>query len=145
MRNFIKHLVLISFIVFISSVKLFAQGPESAVKSALNNLFSYSKSKAYDKAALLIAYDGEDKNRSQKESYNPANKDELNQAKRKCKEIAALIELSNKYEVGKFSTSTLDGKEVYSIDVNFISGEQKLLKTYTFIKAVNGYLLIKVS
>jgi hypothetical protein len=122
-----------------------AQVNGSSVKSVLNNLFTYSKTKAYDKAALLIAYDGEDKNRFLKESFNPANKDELSQARRKCKEISALIDLSNKYEIGKISTATFDGKEIYTIDVSFISGEQKLVKTYTFIKAGNGYLLIKVN
>jgi len=34
-------------------------------------LLNYSKSKAYDKAALLIAYDGEDKTRILKDSFNP--------------------------------------------------------------------------
>ena len=145
MQKYLKFTITISFLIIINSINLLAQTPESAVKSALNNLFSYSKSKAYEKAALLIAYDGEDKNRNLKEAYNPANKDELNQAKRKCKEIAALIELSNKYEIGKFSTSTMDGKEVYMFDVSFISGDQKLVKTYTFTKAGNGYLLIKVN
>jgi hypothetical protein len=145
MKNYLKFSIAISFMIIVNSVNLFAQTPESAVKSTLNNLFNYSKSKAYEKAALLIAYDGEDKNRNQKEAYNPANQDEFNQVKRKCKEIAALIELSNKYEIGKFSTSTLDGKEVYIFDVSFISGEQKLVKTYTFTKAGNGFLLVKAN
>lgn len=145
MKSDFKHIILILIFALSGIAKLYAQDPESAVKSALNNLFSFSKSKAYDKAALLITYDGDDKNRSQKDSYNPANKDELSQARRKCKEISALIDLSSKYEIGKFTTSDFDGREIYTIDVNFISGEQKLVKSYTFIKAVKGYLLIKVN
>lgn len=124
---------------------IYAQGAEEAVKSTLNNLFSYSKSKAYEKAALLIAYDGEDKTRNHIDAFNPANKEELNQAKRKCKEIAALIELSNKYTISKFSTDKSEGKDVYTIEVDFISGDQKLVKSYSFINDGKGFLLININ
>lgn len=135
---------LIILILLTSGSKvIFAQGAEAAIKSTLNNLFDFSKSKAYEKAALLIAYDGEDKNRIQKEAFNPANKEELSQVKRVCKKISALLDLSSKHEFGKFETKK-DGQN-YIIEVNFISGEQKLVTAFSFIKTEKGYLLININ
>lgn len=143
-RTFIIGLMILIALVS-GSRMVFAQGTEDAVRNTLSNLFDYSKSKIYEKAALLIAYDGEDKTRNHKNALNPANKEELNQAKRKCKEIAALIELSNKYTISKFSTDKSDGKEVYTIEVDFISGDQKLVKSYSFINDGKGFLLININ
>jgi hypothetical protein len=98
--------------------------PQGDVKNNLVKLLDYSKSKAYDKAAFLIVYDGEDKTRVQKDSFNPANKDELNEVKRKCKKISA--------------SGT---KDIYTLNVVFISGEQKLSTSFSFIKCEKGYLL----
>ena len=128
-----------------SSKMIFSQGTEGTVKNTLSTLFDYSKSKAYEKAALLIAYDGEDKTRNHKDAFNPANKEELNQAKRKCKEIAALIELSNKYTIGKFSSAKTGDQEIHTIEVDFISGDQKLVKSYGFINTGKGFLLINMN
>jgi hypothetical protein len=137
---------LIMLILFISGPKIiFAQGAEAAVKNTLNNLFEFSKAKAHEKAALLIAYDGEDKNRIQKEAFNPANKEELNQVKRVCKKISALLDLSSKHEFGKFETKKDGPNENYIIEVNFISGEQKLVTAFSFIKTEKGYLLININ
>jgi hypothetical protein len=137
---------LLTLVALVSSSKMiFAQGTEGAVKNTLSSLFDYSKSKAYEKAALLIAYDGEDKTRNHKDACNPANKEELNQAKRKCKEIAALIELSNKYTIGKFASSKTDEQEIHTIEVDFISGDQKLVKTYSFINTGKGFLMIDMN
>ncbi|MHB8929338.1 MAG: hypothetical protein ACYC5R_01935 [Melioribacteraceae bacterium] len=141
--NIIGLMILMTLVS--GSRMIFAQGAENSVKSTLNNLFDYSKSKSYEKAALLIAYDGEDKTRNHKDALNPANKEELNQAKRKCKEIAALIELSNKYTIGKFSTDKSSGKEIYTIEVDFISGDQKLVKSYSFINDGKGFLLTNIN
>ena len=89
---------LILLILFTSGSKMiFAQGAEAAVKSTLGKLFDYSKSKAYEKASALIAYNGEDRTRNQKDAFNSTNKDELNQVKRVCKKISALIDLCSKH------------------------------------------------
>ena|ERR1035437_3412338 len=111
------------------------------VKNTLVKLLDYSKSKAYNKAALLIAYDGEDKTRFQKDSFNPVNKDELSETKRICKKISALIELSSKYEITTFIPAASGSKNDFTLNVVFISGEQKLTTSFNFIKCEKGYLL----
>ena len=111
------------------------------IKNTLVKLLDYSKSKVYDKAALLIAYDGQDKARIQKDSFNPVNKDELNEVARICKKISALIELSSKYEITTFIPATSDSKNAFTLNVVFISGEQKLTTSFNFIKCEKGYLL----
>src|SRR3989339_525305 len=111
MKTFMKSVFLVLIVVITGSNILFAQNEsENAVKSTLNKLFEFSKSKSYEKAAAYIAYEGEDKNRVGKESFNAANKDELNLVKRTLKKISALLEISSRHEFGKFSTSQTDGK-----------------------------------
>ena len=88
MKTFMKSVFLVLIVVITGSNILFAQNEsENAVKSTLNKLFEFSKSKSYEKAAAYIAYEGEDKNRVGKESFNAANKDELNLVKRTLKKI----------------------------------------------------------
>ena len=109
-RKEIKMKILMKSIFFVlivlisrSNILLAQNESESAVKTTLTKLFDFSKSKSYEKAASYIAYEGEDKNRVGKESFNAVNKDELNQVKRVCKKISALIDLSSKHEFGKFN------------------------------------------
>ena len=120
---------------------LIAQTDESSIKAALANLFSYSKSNAFDKAALLIAYDGENKERINKDSFDPQKQNELDLVKRRCKKISALLNLSTKYELGQIIKKEENDKVIFSVEVNFISGEQKLTESYNFIKTDKGFLL----
>jgi len=144
MKIFMKSVFLVLIVVISGSNILFAQNEsENSVKSTLNKLFEFSKSKSYEKAAAYIAYEGEDKNRIGKESFNAANKDELNMVKRKLKKISALLEISNKHEFGKFSTSQTDGKDIFSIEIEYFSNDQKIIETYSFIKTEKGFLLIR--
>lgn len=138
------------FILFISLTLMrssdFAQKTEeSIVKEIVVKLFSYCKEKSFDNAAKLIAYTGEDKNREFKTSYNSNNKDELNQVKRICKKISALLELSNKYEFGKFYVTKEGNLDIYCAEIIFISGEEKLTTTFKFTKTPAGYLLINLN
>jgi hypothetical protein len=120
--------------------------PPIDIKNTLVRLLDYSKSKSYSKAALLIAYNGEDKSRFQKDSFNPVNKDELTEAKRFCKKISALIELSSKYEITTFTPPVSGSKDaVFTLNVVFISGEQKLTTSFSFIKCEKGYLLTNMN
>jgi hypothetical protein len=140
MKRFFYSIIVISAVLSFSNVTVFAQGEESAVKNNLTNLFNYSKTKAFEKAASIIAYEGDDAARNKKDVFNSSNKDELNQVKRICKKISALIELSSKYEFGTFASKTVDGINIYSIDVQFISGDQKLVTSFTFTKTEKGIL-----
>lgn len=131
----------IALLIFVSSISsaLFAQSGD--VKSNLVSLFEFSKAKSYEKAAVLIAYEGEDKARIHKEAFNSANKDELTQVKRICKKISALIELSSKYDFGTPSVKKVGEKEIHSVEVSFISGDQKLVTEFAFIKTEKEFLL----
>ncbi len=144
-----KRLVTLGMILILLTTSgskiIFAQGTEGEVKNTLISLFEYSKSKTYDKAAHLISYDGGDRSRIQKDSFNSTNKDELNQVKRVCKKISALLDLSSKHEFGQFDTKKDGDIENYFIEVNFISGDQKLVTTFSFIKTDKGFLLTGIN
>lgn len=133
-------------LLLFAAASIFAQNNiESSLKNNLTQLFSLSKEKSFDKAAPLIAYSGEDQNRNMKAPFDPSNKDEVNQVKRICKKISALLDLSSKYDFGKFENKKTDGTELYSLDVTFLSGDQKLTTTFTFVKTNLGYLLSNVN
>lgn len=151
-RKEIKMKILMKSIFFVlivlisrSNILLAQNESESAVKTTLTKLFDFSKSKSYEKAASYIAYEGEDKNRVGKESFNAVNKDELNQVKRVCKKISALIDLSSKHEFGKFNIQKDGEKESYSMEVNFVSGDQKLVTSFNLIKAGKELLLTNMN
>lgn len=139
-----KYSLLFTFIILTVAVN-FGQTPEGTIKSNLSSLFDLSKSKSFDKAAGLIAYEGSDATRVQKDSFNSSNKDEIAQVKRICKKIAALIELSTKYEFGQFSSTQNNEKEIFTLDVNFISGDQKLVTVFNFISTEKGFLLTNMN
>ena len=137
-----KSIFFVLFVLVSGSNILLAQNEsESVIKTTLTKIFDFSKSKSYEKASSYIAYEGEDKNRVGKESFNAINKDELTQVKRVCKKISALVDLSSKHEFGKFSIQKDGEKESYTIEVNFVSGDQKLVTSFKFIKIANGLLL----
>lgn len=136
----LTNIVIIGLLLTVFGAQIqYAQANDaSTLKSVLKSLLDYSKSKAYDKAAGLIAYEGDDKNRINKDSFNPNYKEELNQVKRICKKISALLELSGEHKLGEPKSS--EGS-VYTLQVTFISGEQKLTTTFTFEKTEKGFLL----
>jgi len=140
--NKIKFSTALMIVAGIFSSMTFAQ---SSAKASLTSLFELSKAKSFEKAAALIAYDGEDKARIKKNAFNVANKDELSQVKRICKKISALIELSSKYDFGTSSVKQEGESEIQLIEVNFISGDQKLVTEFSFIKTEKGYLLFNMN
>lgn len=133
------------FLLSFFSMNINAQNFESEVKDQLTKLFEFSKNKNYEKAAALILYEGENKERLNKDSFNPAEKEELEKVKRLCKKISALIDLSTKYEFGELKTEKVDKNEVFSIDVIFTSGTQKLATSFNFLKTEKGFLLSKMN
>jgi len=137
------NLTLLAFSVFFLTSVVTAQNKD--VKENLKNLFEYSKTKALEKAADLIAYDGEDNTRVKKQSFNASNKDELAQVKRICKKISALIELSSKYDFGTTVSKNEGDQEIQTIEVSFVSGDQKLLTEFSFIKTEKGFLLFNMN
>ncbi len=138
-------MILASLILLCGTSSIQAQNDETNVKKTLNELIGVSRTKSFEKAARLIAYDGEDVQRVRKDSFNPANKDELNQVKRICKKISALIDLSSKQEDGKFEIKKEGQIEYFIAEINFISGDQKLTTAFSFVKTQKGFLLTEIN
>lgn len=116
----------------------------SDVKAKLNNLLELSKAKSYDKAASLIAYQGDDKAR-ENTAFDATKKDELEKVKRICKKISALIDLSSKYDVGEVKNTSTETATSFNVEVTFTSGTQKLATLFTFTKTDKGLLLTNMN
>ena len=145
MKRFNLNL-LITLFLFSACGLIFPQNnDESSVRSTLKNIIDYSKSKSYDKAAVLIAYDGDDKARIGNDTFNSTNKDDMIQVKRICKKISALIDISDKYSVSKVDAAKVDGMDGYKALVIFTSGDQELETEFEFIKLAKGYALLNVN
>lgn len=146
MKGLLKILTTSLFLIAISG-NYFAQNssPEKDAASTLKTLFDLSKARSYEKAAPLIAYTGDDKGRLLNTAFNPADKEELNQVKRICKKISALLDISDKYEIGTLTSAKADGKEIFTADVSFINGDQKLNTTFKLIKIKNAFLLSEMN
>ncbi|GEM_PF-1563435 len=136
----------IYFFMAIAFSGIYSQtGKADSVKSVTKQLIELCKNKSYDKSALLIAYNGDDKTRQNISSYDPTKKDEFNLSARISKKISALIELSGGYELGPFSVENENGNEVYIQSVDFISGSQKLKTLFKFAKTKTGFLLTDIN
>lgn len=138
-------LVMFSFMILLLDLNYAQNSEETAVKETLTRLLNYSKEKSFDNASKLIAYIGDDKNREFKTPFDPSKKEELNQVKRICKKISALLDLSSKYEFGKISIINEENQKTYNAEVVFISGEERLITTFKFVKTSTGYLLINLN
>ncbi|MDF1612976.1 hypothetical protein [Stygiobacter electus] len=138
-----KYLLQI-FLLFLFTMTLIAQDSENEVKKQLNKLIELSKSKNYDKAALLIAYNGEIKERVNKDSFDPTKKNELEKVKRICKKISALIDLSSKYEISNYYVDK-NNPEIHIVEITFTSGTQNLVTQFSFIRNEKGFLLTNMN
>ncbi|MFA3782409.1 hypothetical protein ABRY23_05020 [Melioribacteraceae bacterium 4301-Me] len=139
-----KKLPIIIFTIIITSSVIEAQD-ENLIKNSLNTIFTLSITKNYEKAAEFIAYSGSDSSRYWTDTYKSSDKEELNQVKRICKKIAALNEISDKYKVTSITTKKINNVTVYSVGVNFISGQQQLKTELDFIKLGNKYILTEMN
>ena len=138
--------ILITIFFFSTCGIIYSQNnDENSVKSTLKNILDYSKAKSYDKAAVLIAYNGDDKSKIGVDTFNPADKDDMVQVKRICKKISALIDISDKYSVSKIDAVKIEDKTGYKVLVIFTSGNQELETDFEFIKLAKGYALLNVN
>lgn len=143
MKNLKKIAISIVIILVLQNTTVIAQisSMEQEAESTLKSLFEISKAKNYDKAAIIIAYAGDDKTRFHTSAYNPANKEEMSQVKRICKKISALLDICDKYEFEKTMLSETDETKEVTIDVSFINGDQKLKTIFQMIKIGDRFLL----
>ena len=145
MNRFSLNLLITIFFLSACGIVYSQNNDENSVRSILKNILDYSKAKSYDKAAVLIAYNGDDKSRFGADTFNPADKDDMVQVKRICKKISALIDISDKYAVSKIETAKIEGKPGYKVLVIFTSGNQELNTDFEFIKLAKGYALLNVN
>ncbi|MDH7604479.1 MAG: hypothetical protein QHH13_06225 [Melioribacter sp.] len=138
--------IIFGLAILLSYSSVYAQNSdEKIIKETLTKLLNYSKEKSFEKAASIIAYTGEDKSREYKTSFDASNKEELNQVKRICKRISALLDISSNYETGKVTVSKENNIDIYTAEVTFISGEEKLKTNFKFVKIDKGFLLLSVN
>lgn len=130
----------ILFLCFAFLINVNAQNKE--IESISKSLIDLSGAKSYEKAAVLIVYQGDDKERDNKVSLDPKNVNELKYAKKVCSKIGAMKAISETYEVGK--VEKISDTE-YKVNLYFVNGAQKLPATFSFIKTDKGYLLQEVN
>ncbi|KUO62823.1 hypothetical protein APF79_08715 [bacterium BRH_c32] len=134
----ISFAILFLFFAFLINVN--AQDKE--ITAASKSLIDLSGSKNYEKAAVLIIYQGDDTERNNKVSLDPKNVNELKYAKKVCSKISAMKAISETYEVG--DVEKISDKE-YKVNLYFVNGSQKLPATFSFLKTDKGYLLQEIN
>ncbi len=137
MKN--QILIITLGLVLIFSGNYFAQTniAEAEAKTAVSTIFDLSVKEDFMKASSLFLF-------NEKKELRPLNSnssDELRAVKRSCKKIKAYIDLSDSYEINKFSSTKLYGMPAAILEVSFKSGDQKLKMEFTFVKVSNHILL----
>jgi len=128
-----KKLLTLIFLFLLVSVS-FSQVTEEEAKKSTDLFFSYCKVNDFQNSAKLLAYYGSDKLRLYKDFYNPNNPDELKEVKRICKKVTATLLISDSFSFGKFEDKEVNGVKLQSLDVQFLSGTQKIKRKILFIK-----------
>lgn len=129
-------------IIFLFTGILFAQTAEQdSIKSIINKLFEYSKTENYSRVASLIAYDGNDQTRYLSSSMNIQDAKEESKVKRIVKRIKAMLDISDSFSFGEFSTKPDPKFKITRIEVLFKSGDQELKTMFSFVQNSQKYLL----
>jgi hypothetical protein len=129
-RNMIVALI---FCLFATNF-LIAKVSIDDAKKATETFFELSKKNDFQNAAKLLAYYGADKSRLYNDFYNANNPDELNEVKRICKKVNATLLISDSYTFGKLRDKTINGKKLQTLEVQFLSGSQKIKRRILFIE-----------
>lgn len=146
MKRYLFSFVITTIVFLFGNVTNFSQSDaENSVKNTMNKILEFSKSKSYEKAAVLIAYSGEDQSKHFKLVFDPTNKEDLNQIKRICKKISALIDISDSYKIDKIEPKKIDAIDGYKVIVSFISGSQKLETSFEFAQINSVYVLFNMN
>lgn len=115
------------------------------VRTAVDNLFTTCKVENIDAAANQIAYTGKDDERNMSGLYDINDKKEASKVKRIVKKVAAFLKISDKYEFGSYAVINDEGKQIHTIEVLFISGEQELTTSFSFVNVKNNLLLTDIN
>ncbi len=128
-----KKLLTLVFLFLLVGVS-FSQVTEEEAKKSTDLFFSYCKANDFQNSAKLLAYYGADKLRLHKDFYNPNNPDELKEVKRICKKVTATLLISDSFSFGKIENKEVNGVKLQSLEVQFLSGTQKIKRKILFIK-----------
>ena len=126
------YLVIILVMVFVNQTN--AQVLEVEAKKTTESFFAFCKKNDFQNSAKLLAYMGADQARLYSDFYNPNNPDELKEIKRICKKINATLLISDSYSFGDFEDKTINGKKLQYMEVQFLSGSQKIKRKIFFVK-----------
>jgi hypothetical protein len=131
------------FLIVLLPILNYAQpsNQEEAIKSVLVKLFDASKAKNFTAASEFIIYRGADKTREWKDTYKISNATELDEVKRICKKIKALLDLSSGYEFKRMAIEKESEGEWFIQEVEFKSGGQNLITRFAFLN-VNGNFIL---
>jgi len=132
-KNIITTLI---FVLFGASLS-FAQVSVDEAKTATEAFFELCKKNDYKSSAGVLAYTGADKSRLYKDFYNSNNPDEFKEVKRICKKANATLLISDSYKYGKFKNRTINGKKLQLLEVQFLSGSQKIKRKILFVNINN--------
>ena len=113
----------------------------NSIKSSIDQLFDLAKKNDYSKLSFLIAYSGKDIKRNLKTHFNFTDSNEAGKVKRISKKIKAFLDISDKYELGKFENKIDNDIIFYSIEVIFVSGSQRLGTVFSFVELGDKMLL----
>jgi hypothetical protein len=141
-----KNLLLFVIIFGMISTSLIAQTtPEESVKSAIEKLFKTCETDDLKAASKQIVYTGKDEKRNLQGLFNINDKKEASKINRTMKKVSAFLKISDKYEFGNYSNKTDDQILLHSIEVLFLSGEQQLTTTFSFVEVNSSYLLADIN
>ena len=139
-KNLLILFATILALLFVSS-NLHGQTGEVKAKETVENFFSLCKKNDFANASNILAYYGKDKSRTYKDFFNPNNPDEFKEVKRVCKKVTATLLISDSHSFGKFRDKVIDENKFKSLDVIFLSGEQKV-KQKVLLLEINGKISI---
>jgi len=142
MNRLIKYTFLFAFALSIS-ISAQTENEKKELNTAIKSLFDICKKENIPEAAKLIAYNGLDKDRKYKSFYNINNRKEKSAVKRTVKKIKAMLKISDKYEVVKFSPDK-NSKSVIGVKIAFKSGKQEISSVFKFLKLDSRFVLAEI-
>lgn len=137
MKKIIFLQLFLAFLLFNSFVAQ-KQLNEIEVKSALTEIFNFSKDQKFAESAKLLLFNEKDQLRS----YNFKNPSEAKSVKRIVKKIKAYLDLSDSYEYESLTNGKMDKFQSSDLKVKFKSGDQQLSISFTFVKIGENILLV---
>ncbi|MBI9072037.1 MAG: hypothetical protein JEY94_10580 [Melioribacteraceae bacterium] len=142
MNRLIKYTFLAVFI-FSISVSAQTENEKKELNTATNSLFDICNKEDISEAAKLIAYNGLDKDRKYKSFYNINNRKEKSAVNRTVQKIKAMLKISDKYEIVKYSTDKLT-PAIIDVKITFKSGNQEISSVFKFLKLDGRFVLAEI-